>query len=79
MSGALLALAAVVGIAALFPTYLVIGGQELSTVDGFGSLPAALVVPVANLAVGVVLCAASSRSSAWRTRASPAPSPSASC
>jgi hypothetical protein len=55
VAGALLVLAAVVGVVALFPTYLVIGGQELSTVSGFGSLPAALLVPVANLAVGAVL------------------------
>ena len=55
VSGALLVLSALVGIAALFPTYLVIGGQELSTVSGFGSVPAALLVPVASLAVGIVL------------------------
>jgi hypothetical protein len=55
LSGALLVLAAVVGVAAVFPTYLTIGGQELSTVHGFGSLLAALLVPVVTLAVGVVL------------------------
>ena len=54
-SGVLLVLAALAGIAALFPTYLVIGGEELATVSGFGSLLAALVVPLAHLAVGVVL------------------------
>ena len=55
LSGALLVLAAVVGVAAVFPTYLVIGGQELSTVHGVGSLLTALLVPVVTLAVGVVL------------------------
>jgi hypothetical protein len=55
LSGVLLVLAAVAGVAALFPTYLVIGGQELSIVSGFGSLLAALLVPAANLAVGVPL------------------------
>jgi hypothetical protein len=55
LAGGLLVLAAVVGIAALFPTYLVVGGQELSTVRGFGGVLGALVVPVVNLAVGAFL------------------------
>ena len=55
LSGGLLVLAAIAGIAALFPTYLVVGGQELSTVSGFGGVLVALVVPVVNLAVGVFL------------------------
>jgi iron complex transport system permease protein len=55
VSGALLTLAAVVSIAALFPTYLVVGGQELSMVTGFGGVLVALVVPAAHLAVGAVL------------------------
>ena len=55
LSGVLLVLAALAGLVALFPTYLVVGGQQLSTVSGFGSLLAALPVPVADLAVGVVL------------------------
>jgi hypothetical protein len=54
-SGVLLVLAAVAGIAALFPTYLVVGGEELATVSGFGSALIALVVPLAHLAIGVVL------------------------
>jgi hypothetical protein len=54
-TGVLLVLAALADIAALFPTYLVVGGQELSTVTGFGGALAALIVPVAHLAVGVVL------------------------
>jgi hypothetical protein len=53
--GALLVLAALVGAAAVFPTYLVVGGQELSSADGFGSALVALLVPAVNLAVGVVL------------------------
>ena len=55
VTGVLLVLAALAGLAALFPTYLVVGGQELSIVSGFGSLLAALLVPLAGLAVGVVL------------------------
>ncbi len=53
--GALLVLAARAGTAAAFPTYLVVGGQELSSVDGFGSALVALLVPAVHLAVGVVL------------------------
>jgi hypothetical protein len=48
-------LAALTGISALFPTYLVVGGQELSSATGFGGLLAGLLVPVADLTVGVVL------------------------
>jgi hypothetical protein len=55
ITGVLLLLAALLGVAALFPTYLVVGGQELSTVSGFGSALVALVVPAAHAAVGVVL------------------------
>jgi hypothetical protein len=55
LAGVLLVLAALAGIAALFPTYLVVGGQELSSATGFGSVLAALLVPVADLAVGVLL------------------------
>ncbi|TFV88361.1 hypothetical protein E4P38_10670 [Blastococcus sp. CT_GayMR16] len=55
LTGVLLVLAALAGVAALFPTYLVVGGAELSTVSGFGSLLAALPVPLVNLAVGIVL------------------------
>jgi hypothetical protein len=55
LSGALLALAALLGTAALFPTYLVVGGKQLSLVSGFGGALVALLVPVAHLAVGVVL------------------------
>jgi hypothetical protein len=55
LTGALLVLAAVLGVAAVFPTYLVVGGQVLSTVTGLGSALVALLVPVASAAVGVVL------------------------
>ncbi|WP_241038508.1 hypothetical protein [Blastococcus litoris] len=54
-AGALLVLAALLGIAAAFPTYLVVGGEELSAVDGLGSALVALLVPVAGLAVGSTL------------------------
>ena len=54
-SGALLAVAALAGIAALVPTYLVVGGKQLSLVSGFGGALVALLVPLAHLAVGVVL------------------------
>ena len=55
LAGVLLVLAAVVGVVALFPTYLVVGGEELSAADGFGSVLTALLVPAAHLAVGVTL------------------------
>jgi hypothetical protein len=54
-AGVLLALAGALDIAAVFPTYLVIGGREIAQVTGVGSLLVALVVPVLNLAVGVPL------------------------
>ncbi|HEY0507718.1 MAG TPA: hypothetical protein VGD12_06590 [Blastococcus sp.] len=55
MTGVLLVLAALAGVAALFPTYLVVGGQELTSATGPGGALALLPVPVAHLAVGVVL------------------------
>lgn len=55
VAGLLLVLAGLFGGAAPFPTYLTVGGQELSTVQGFGSALVALLVPVVHLAVGVVL------------------------
>lgn len=55
LAGALLVLAALAGAAAIFPTYLVVGGQALSSATGFGGVLAALLVPVAHLAVGVGL------------------------
>ena len=53
--GALLVLAALVGAAAVFPTYLVVGGEELTSADGLGGVLVALLVPAVHLAVGVVL------------------------
>ncbi|MET0765005.1 MAG: hypothetical protein ABWY29_09065 [Blastococcus sp.] len=55
VTGVLLLLAAVAGVAACFPTYLVVGGQELPATTGLGSVLAALLVPLANAAVGVIL------------------------
>lgn len=55
VAGVLLVLAALAGVAAIFPTYLVVGGQALSSATGVGGALAALPVPVAHLAVGVVL------------------------
>jgi hypothetical protein len=55
LTGALLVLSAVAGIAAIFPTYLVVGGQELSAATSVGSVLAALLVPVADLVIGVLL------------------------
>ena len=55
LAGGLLVLAAVLGVAALFPTYLVVGGQELSSGTGLGGALVALLVPVAGAAVGAVL------------------------
>jgi hypothetical protein len=55
VTGVLLVLAALAGLVAIFPTYLVVGGEELSAVDGFGSALVALLVPAAHLAVGVTL------------------------
>jgi hypothetical protein len=55
VAGALLVLAALAGAAAAFPTYLVVGGQELSSANGFGGLLVALLVPAVHLAVGVGL------------------------
>jgi hypothetical protein len=55
VTGVLLLLAALAGAAAAFPTYLVVGGEELSGANGFGSALVALLVPAVHLAVGVVL------------------------
>jgi hypothetical protein len=55
LSGVLLVLAALVSVAALFPTYLVVGGKHLSTMTGFGGVLVALLVPAAHLVVGLTL------------------------
>jgi hypothetical protein len=53
--GALLVLGAFAGAAAAFPTYLVVGGQELALAAGLGSALVALLVPAVHLTVGVGL------------------------
>jgi hypothetical protein len=55
IAGALLVLSALAGVAALFPSYLVVGGQDLRSATGLGGILSALLVPGAELAVGVVL------------------------
>jgi hypothetical protein len=55
VAGLLLVLAALTGAAAAFPTYLVVGGQELSSANGLGGTLVALLVPAVHLVVGVVL------------------------
>jgi hypothetical protein len=52
LAGAVLVLAAVVAVAALFPTYLVVDGQSLSSAAGFAGVVVALAVPLVHLAVG---------------------------
>lgn len=53
--GAMLALAGLVGAAAVLPTYLTVDGTQLSQATGFSGVLAGVVVPLAHLAVGVVL------------------------
>ena len=55
VAGALLVLAGVAGVAAAFPTYLVVGGVELRQVRDLGGALVALLVPGAQVAVGVTL------------------------
>lgn len=55
VTGLLLVLAALAGVAAIFPTYLVVGGQELRSATGVAGVLSALLVPAAELAVGVLL------------------------
>ncbi|SFK30482.1 hypothetical protein [Geodermatophilus ruber] len=57
IAGALLVLAGLAGLVAVFPTYLVVGGQEVSLGTGVGSVLAAAVVPVAGALVGAGLAA----------------------
>ena len=52
LAGAVLVLAAVAAVAALFPTYLVVDGQSLSSAAGFAGVVVALAVPLVHLAVG---------------------------
>jgi iron complex transport system permease protein len=55
VAGALLVLAGVAGAAGLLPTYLIVGGAELTQASGVGSVLVGLLVPLAHIAVGVVL------------------------
>ena len=55
VTGVLLVLAGLAGIAAAFAPYLTVDGQQLRQVDGPGSALVALLVPVAQLAVGTTL------------------------
>jgi len=55
VAGMLLALAGALGVAAVFPTYLVVGGRHLEQVSGLGTLLVALVLPVLHLSVGIPL------------------------
>ncbi|GAB3311314.1 hypothetical protein GCM10027451_23120 [Geodermatophilus aquaeductus] len=55
--GVLLVLAGLAGAAALFPTYLVVGGRELTLGGGLGGVLVGLVVPLTAVAVGAGLAA----------------------
>jgi MFS family permease len=57
LTGALLVLAGLTGVVALFPTYLVVGGQEVSQAGGVGSVLLGLVTPLVSAAVGGGLAA----------------------
>ncbi len=53
--GGLLVLAGLAGLAALFPTYLVVGGRVLTLGGGPGAVLAGLLAPATSIAVGVGL------------------------
>jgi hypothetical protein len=55
VTGIVLVLAALAGVAALFPTYLVVGGEALRSATGVGGVLAGLLVPAAQVAVGAFL------------------------
>jgi hypothetical protein len=57
VSGALLVLAGLLGVASLFPAYLVVDGRETSLAAGVSGALATLVVPLTSLAVGAGLAA----------------------
>ena len=57
IAGVLLVLAGLVALAALLPTYLVVGGRELALGGGAGGVLVGLVVPVTSIAVGAGLAA----------------------
>ena len=52
VAGGLLVVSALVGLAAAFPTYLVVDGQSLSSATGLAGVLVAVVVPLVHLAVG---------------------------
>ena len=55
LAGVVLVLAALAAVAAMFPVYLVVDGQSLSSTAGFPGVLVALVVPLAHLGVGAWL------------------------
>ena len=55
LAGVLLVLAGVAGIAAVFPTYLVVGGRALTLAGNPAATGAALLVPVTHVLIGAVL------------------------
>jgi hypothetical protein len=57
VAGVLLVLAGLAGVVALFPTYLVVGSQELVLGRGVGGVLVGLVAPLASAAVGAGLAA----------------------
>jgi hypothetical protein len=57
VAGVLLVLAGLAGALALFPTYLVVGSQELTLGRGAGGVLVGLVVPLVSTAVGAGLAA----------------------
>ncbi len=57
VAGVLLVLAGLAGVAALFPAYLVVGGEELTLAGGPAAILAGLLLPGVHVAVGAVLAA----------------------
>ncbi|PRY51971.1 hypothetical protein LY71_101343 [Geodermatophilus tzadiensis] len=55
VAGVLLVLAGLAGAAALFPRYLVVGGEELTLGGGVGAVLTGLLVPLVSVAVGAGL------------------------
>jgi hypothetical protein len=55
LTGVLLVLAGLAAAAGSFPTYLVVGGEELTLATGPGSAAVALLAPLVTIAVGAVL------------------------
>jgi hypothetical protein len=57
VSGVLLVLAGLAGVAGAFPTYLVVGGQDVAQAGGFGGVLVVVLAPVVGAVVGGVLAA----------------------